>query len=95
MNKYNGTELSISGPRIENGRWVVDTKRKYINLVKLLEKKLTKEGKSIGLAKFISKSLSSSLEILVNVEIFRVYSAYSEFAKFLIEYINGKPRWLQ
>ncbi len=94
LKKHTGSRQTLSGPRIEEGRWVVETTRKYTDIVELLEDKLKDGGRTTGMAELVSKSLSKSLKILVNEEILPTYSRNQDFAKFLTEYIRGKPKWL-
>jgi tRNA nucleotidyltransferase (CCA-adding enzyme) len=85
---------TISGPRLEAGRWVAEIIRKHTDVVDLLLEKLRDGGRRVGVADFISKAVANSVEVLVNEEILALYSSSSEFAKFLTEYLEGKPRWL-
>ncbi len=94
LRKHLVASSTVSGPRIEEGRWVVDVKSNYFDVAKLLKEKLEDGGRSVGVAELISKSVANSLEVLVNDEVLKLYSSYPKFAKFLTEYLEGKPRWL-
>ncbi len=94
LRKHAGANLTVSGPRIEEGRWVADVKRRYTDVVKLLNEKLEDGGRRDGVAELVSKAAADSLEVLVNDETLKLYSVYPDFAKFLTEYLKGKPRWL-
>jgi len=94
LRKHVGADSTVSGPRIEEGRWVVEVKRKHTDVVNLLNKKLGDGGASVGVAEVVSKAVADSMEVLVNDEALKLYSANPEFAKFLTEYLEGKPRWL-
>jgi len=95
LQKHAGAESTVSGPRIEQGHWVVDVQRRYTDVVKLLNEKLGNSGANVGLAEFVSKAVADSLEVSVNDEILNLYSFNPEFAKFLTDYLEGKPRWLK
>ena len=95
LRKHLKAPHTISGPRVEEGRWVVEIQRKYMDIVDLLNVKLKDGGRRIGVADFISQTIANTLEILVNKEVLGLYSASPEFAKFLTEYLEGKPRWLR
>lgn len=95
LRKHAGADSTISGPRVEGGRWVVEVKRKYLDVVNLLNEKLGDGGRNVGVAELVSKALADSMEVLVNDQVLKLYSANSEFAKFLTEYLDGKPRWLR
>ncbi len=94
LRKHAAAESTVSGPRVEGGRWVVDVQRRYTDVVKLLNEKLGNSGAGVGLAEFVSKAVANSLEVSVNDEAVKLYSGSPEFAKFLTEYLEGKPRWL-
>jgi len=94
LQKHVGASHAISGPYVEAGRWMVGIKRKYTDVVKLFTEKLRDGGRHVGVAYLISQTIPSSLEVLVNEEVVRLYSSSPEFAKFLTEYLEGKPRWL-
>jgi len=86
---------TVSGPYIEDRRWVVEICRKYTDAVVLLKDKLRDGGRSTGVAEQISKKLGEGFKIFVNEEIIGIYKTNSEFAKFLTEFLSGKPKWLE
>jgi tRNA nucleotidyltransferase (CCA-adding enzyme) len=94
LRKHLGADSTVSGPRLEEGRWVVDVKRDYVDVVDLLEEKLKDGGRGVGVAELVSDRLSESMTVFVKDELLKVYSAYPEFAQFLTLYLSGKPRWL-
>jgi tRNA nucleotidyltransferase (CCA-adding enzyme) len=94
LQKHVGADSTVSGPRVEEGRWVVEVKRKCRDVVDLLKEELRDGGRHVGVAQLISKALADSMKVLVNSEVLKLYSANSEFAKFLTEYLDGKTRWL-
>ena len=94
LRKHVRADSTVSGPRVEARRWVVEVKRKYTDVVKLLNEKLGDGGRRDGVAELVSKAVADSMEVLVNGEVLKLYSANPEFAKFLTEYLEGKPRWL-
>jgi len=94
LQKHVGASRTISGPYVEEGRWIVETERNYTDVVKLFAEKLKDGGRRVGVAYLISQTIPISLEVLVNEEVIKLYSPNPEFAKFLTEYLEGKPRWL-
>ena len=94
LRKHLGAVHTISGPRVEAGRWVVEIKRKYTDVVDLLLEKLGDGGRRVGVAELVSRAVANSVEVLVNEEVLAPYSSGREIAKFLTEYLEGKPRWL-
>jgi tRNA nucleotidyltransferase (CCA-adding enzyme) len=95
LQKHKGADSTISGPRIEDGRWIVDVKRKYNDVVEFLNKTLSDGGRSAGVAEMVSRAMVASVQILVNEEVVDMYSVSAGFAMFLTEYLEGKPRWLR
>jgi tRNA nucleotidyltransferase (CCA-adding enzyme) len=94
LKKHLNAPQTISGPYIENGRWVVETTRKHASLVELLKEKLSDGGRRVGIAESIAYIMPKTLEILLNEEVLKLYTSNREFAKFLTEYFHGKPTWL-
>ena len=94
LRKHVKASTTVSGPRLENERWVVEVKRKHVDVVDLLQENLKQGGRQVGVAGLISKAFATKVNVLVNEEMASVYGANHDFAEFLTEYINGKPRWL-
>jgi tRNA nucleotidyltransferase (CCA-adding enzyme) len=86
---------TVSGPYIEDGRWVVELRRKYIDACDLLRERLKDGGRRVGIAEQTSQALRKEFKIFVNNEIVEVYGKNIEFAKFLTEFLSGKPKWLE
>ncbi len=93
--KYADNENVISGPYIEDSRWMVELPRKTTDAVALLREKLADGGKSVGVAELIAKSIQNDLKVLVNGEILETYEANQDFAGFLTDFLSGKPFWLK
>jgi len=49
---------------------------------------------SIILPDLIAESARKDFEVMVNEECVKLYLSSLEFAKFLTEFLDGKPRWL-
>jgi len=95
LTKYLNNSATVSGPYVEDGRWVVELKRKSVDAVALLKEKLRDGGRNAGVAEQISQRLRKAFKILVDEKIIDVYAKNSEFAKFLTEFLSGKPKWLE
>jgi tRNA nucleotidyltransferase (CCA-adding enzyme) len=85
----------VSGPYIEDGRWVVEIRRKYTDACDLLRERLKDGGRDAGMAEQISQTLCKGFRVLVNGEILQIYERNSDFADFLTEFLSGKPKWLE
>jgi len=94
LRKHLGAKATVSGPRLEDDRWVVETKRKYTDVVDLLRNELKYGGRQVGVAELISKAVAKKVNVFVNEEVISIYKGSRGFAEFLTEYIEGKPRWL-
>jgi tRNA nucleotidyltransferase (CCA-adding enzyme) len=93
--KYMQNLKVISGPSIEDGRWIVELLRKNTNAAMLLKDKLADGGKDAGVADLIVQLIQKNLKILVNNEVLEVYEFNSNFAEFLTDFLSGKPFWLK
>jgi tRNA nucleotidyltransferase (CCA-adding enzyme) len=93
--KYGGDERVISGPYIEDGRWIVELPRKKTDASLLLKENLAGGGKTAGVADLIAKSIQKNLTVLVNSEVIDVYEDNGDFALFLTDFLVGKPFWLK
>jgi tRNA nucleotidyltransferase (CCA-adding enzyme) len=92
--KYANNKTVISGPYIEDGRWIVEVPRKTTDVVVLLKEKLADGGKNAGVADLIAESISKKVKIAVNGEINEVYAENGDFAVFLTDFVFGKPFWI-
>jgi len=95
LQKHVASPNTVSGPRVEAGRWVVETRRRCVDVVDLLYERLRDGGRGAGVAELISKVIPNTLEVRVNEDISELYSASHEFAGFLTEYLEGRPKWLR
>ena len=93
--KYADNKNVISGPYIEDGRWIIEVSRKTTDAAALLKEKLADGGKTAGVAELIAKSILKNHKILVNNEITELYLENSDFAEFLTDFLEGKPFWLK
>jgi tRNA nucleotidyltransferase (CCA-adding enzyme) len=95
LKKHVSSARTLSGPRLEEGRWMVEVKRRYTDMVALLRDRLgNRGGRDAGVAELVSQTLAKDFKILVNEETLPIYSQNRDFARFLTEYIRGKPKWL-
>jgi len=94
LRKHMKSSTTVSGPYLEDSRWMVDIRRKHTDIVELFMEKLKDGGRRAGVAELISKSMAKSMKIQVNEEITRTYLSNRDFAEFLTDYIQGKPKWL-
>ena len=94
LKKHVGVERTISGPWIEDGRWMVLLRRSFNDTTLLLREKLKDGGVRVGVGSKLVKGIRDNLAILKNGEISDFYSSNLDFARFLTEYLQGRPKWL-
>jgi tRNA nucleotidyltransferase (CCA-adding enzyme) len=95
IEKYATSEGTVSGPWVENGRWVTLIQRRHSSATDLLREKLANGGVSVGVASRIAKSLETCLQIKLNQEILEFYRRNRDFKIFLTKFLKGKPDWLE
>ncbi len=93
--KYAHNDSVVSGPYIEDGRWIVELRRKVTNAVEFLKEKLKDGGRNVGVAELISQAFREKIEVLVNSEVIEVYQGNEAFAEFLTGFLSGEPFWLE
>jgi tRNA nucleotidyltransferase (CCA-adding enzyme) len=94
LKKHNNKARTVCGPYVEDGRWTVILKRKCSDAVELLNNTLKDGGRDAGVAEQISHAISKQFKTLVNEEILRNYWKNMQFAVFLTEFLDGRPKWL-
>jgi len=95
LSKHAHNNDVVSGPYIEDGRWVVELRRKVTDTVEFLKEKLKDGGRNIGAAELMSQAFREKIEVLINSEVVEVYQRNGEFAEFLTVFLSGKPFWLE
>jgi tRNA nucleotidyltransferase (CCA-adding enzyme) len=95
LKKYLDNGCVVSGPYVDDGRWVVEVKRKQRDAAELLREKLKDGGVNAGVASLISTSFKDGFNVTVNAEVAGAYSGNKAFAAFLTEFLRGKPFWLE
>jgi tRNA nucleotidyltransferase (CCA-adding enzyme) len=95
LEKHLGNSGTVCGPYLEDGRWVVQQRRKFTDAVVLLKVELKDGGKKAGVAERIAWILRDEFKVFVNEEIAEVYAKNKAFAEFLTEFLSGKPKWLK
>jgi tRNA nucleotidyltransferase (CCA-adding enzyme) len=94
LRKHSGSANTLSGPWIENVRWVVLKRRPIVSARALLIATLRLGGKDIGIAALPAKSLRKQVRLLEGDQIGRLVASNREFAKVMRTYLSGRPAWL-
>jgi len=83
---------AVAGPRIENGKWVVETKRKYWDARAFLKdylKKTKREAKA-GL----KSGLNKRCKVASEADLVKLYRKNKDFQAFFTEYLAGKETFM-
>lgn len=83
---------AVTGPWVENGKWIAAVKRHYISAESLLKDTLSDGGSVAGVSRGLVEPLVSS-RLLVGAEILGMCGKKG-FSKFLKRFIRGGPQWL-
>jgi tRNA nucleotidyltransferase (CCA-adding enzyme) len=94
LSKYVENDCVVSGPYVEDGRWIVEVPRKYRDAVEILRELLVDGGRNMGVASLISEALQNRFSVMTNGEAADAYSGNKKFAEFVSEFLRGKPFWL-
>jgi tRNA nucleotidyltransferase (CCA-adding enzyme) len=93
--KHLGAPNVVAGPYLEDGRWVILTKRKVTHATDLLKTKLASGGKNVGVAHLVAKALQQNFAVTCDSKAISNYTADKEFAEFFATFLSAKPHWLQ
>jgi tRNA nucleotidyltransferase (CCA-adding enzyme) len=93
--KYVNNKLVISGPYVEDGRWMITLPKKTTDAVLLFQEKLKDGGKKVGVSGLIARALLKDLKVLDKDEVLELYTGNNEFAEFFTRFLSRKPFWLK
>jgi tRNA nucleotidyltransferase (CCA-adding enzyme) len=94
LEKYAANLSVVAGPFIDNGRWVVEVRRKFTDAAEYVRSKTQGGGRDVGVAYLIANAMPDS-SVLVGDEMRDHYIYNEEFAAFLTDFLSGKPFWLE
>ncbi len=83
---------ALSGPRIEDGRWVVEIERKNFDAKQFLQKTISALKKTEKAD--IKRALNKKAKILSEKEILSKYKKEKEFQEYFSNYLKGKEEFL-
>ena len=95
LEKHLGSKELVAGPWIEDDRWAVQIRRRFMDARVLLERKMKNGGRDIGVGSFIAEAAKRDFEVFVNEEILNFFSSSGDFAIFLTDFLCGRPKWLE
>ncbi len=94
LSKYVSNVEVVSGPFLEDSRWIVELHRRHTDAAELLQEKLASGGKEAGVADLVAKALKDNFQILIGDDIVQYYAYNEGLAVFLTDFLSGKPFWL-
>jgi tRNA nucleotidyltransferase (CCA-adding enzyme) len=95
LDKHASGLATVSGPYVEGEKWVVLVRRKFTDVVALLNDRLKDGGRNAGVAEQISQVLKRGFNVYVNEEVAGIYGRNRPFAEFLTDFVSGRPKWLR
>ena len=94
LEKHLKKEDTVSGPWIEDGRWIVEKMRRNRSAELLLKMSLSSGGRAVGVASRVAESMRRGFKILLNEEIISLYRSNRQFSSFLSSFLKGRPSWI-
>tara|TARA_Y100000310_G_C20677597_1_gene813993 strand:+ start:196 stop:1563 length:1368 start_codon:yes stop_codon:yes gene_type:complete len=82
----------IAGPRIEEGRWVIETPRKYVHIEKFLKSFLKTEKRREKIP--MRNALNKCCNTIQEKGIIELFKKNKDFAEFLTIYLKGEEEFL-
>ncbi|MFH0849200.1 MAG: CCA tRNA nucleotidyltransferase [archaeon] len=95
LKKHLGAADTVSGPMVEEGRWVVHKRRKTRHAVQLLKEKMRDGGRDVGVAAKVAITPRKDFRLSSDDRITKLYETDQGFARFLTNYLVGRPFWLE
>ena len=95
LTKYLNNNLVVSGPYIEEGRWVVEIHWNISGISQLLSEKLKEGGRKNGIPEQISQAMRNKLTIHLNDKVVESQTCNEDFLEFLSSFLTGRPFWLE
>jgi len=95
LKKHLNKEDTVSGPWIEDDRWIVEKLRRNRSAELLLETSLSSGGRAVGVAGRVAESvIKRGFKILLDEEIISLYRSNRQFSNFLCSFLKGRPSWI-
>jgi tRNA nucleotidyltransferase (CCA-adding enzyme) len=96
LEKHVRARETAAGPWIQGNRWFVARSRRTRHAKDVLAHILRSgRNRELGIARRVSRAAGRSGRVLTNREILSLHRHNRGFAEFLVEFLQGKPRWLR
>ncbi len=94
LDRHLNAKDTVRGPWIEDGRWVVDKKRRILTIEQLVTMALKDRKLGLALPDQLSSSFRQNVKVLENRQIVRLLGREG-FEQVLSEFLVAKPVWLK
>ena len=94
LSKHFKERGTVSGPWIEDGRWVVQKTRAVVSAEALLKSTLRSGGAKVGVAPLIARAFERKARVVEGNELVSLLSKNLELARFMRSFLAGRPAWL-
>lgn len=94
LEKHAGARDTVSGPWIEEGKWVVEKARAIRDVRNFLLERLGDGGRSVGVASRIAKSMRKRVRVFLDDEVLQGRLSDRPFLAYLDEFLRGRPPWI-
>jgi tRNA nucleotidyltransferase (CCA-adding enzyme) len=94
LDRHLNANDTIRGPWMEDGRWVVDKKRRILTIEQLVTMALKDRRLGLALPDELSNSFRQNVKVLENRQIVRLLGREG-FDQALSEFLAAKPAWLK
>ncbi len=95
LKKHLGSKVTVSGPWLEGGRWVVEKRRGVPSAIGLLKTALKSGGSDIGVASEPARCFRRRVQVLRDESLGGLISRNQEFARAMNTLLSGRPAWLE
>ena len=95
LNKHLARKDTLSGPWIEDDRWVALKRRNHTSSLTLLRHALKSGGRNVGVASEPARLFHKKVEILSGISIATLIKGNPKFAAALRAFLSGRPAWLE
>lgn len=93
VSKHRENASTVSGPSIENDRWVVIKRRPFTLAKTLLRSVFRSGGAGVGVAPLLIREFKRSAKVYEGSEVAELVSRNSDFGKFMRTFLDGRPVW--
>jgi tRNA nucleotidyltransferase (CCA-adding enzyme) len=94
LRKHLSEGRTVSGPWVDDDRWVVGQLRESTDAVQLIRSKIRDGGRCVGVASKIAPVLKRKHRVLTGSELVDFYRRNRDAAEFVTGFLKGRPTWL-